>query len=148
MNDQITPPTPERLKKPDIGVMAGDRGGREIRSFAHPLDFYLKRDWITRPQRDAGNRYGELWEVGYGRSRYAQSRYGDPLTRGKHEAGRSDDCRDAFDRAADAIRDIPARALAFHVCCLGYKAGPGRIVELRDALDTLDTHFYRRSTMR
>lgn len=140
--NEIVPPTPERMKKGDVRELHGARGGREVRSTAHPLNYYLGRDIITPPQWDAGTRLAELWELGYARSRFAQGKYGDPTSRGSHQAGYADECRDLYHRAAGAIRDVPTRKLVFEVCCDERYAGK-RIDDLRRGLDALYRHFYR-----
>lgn len=145
--DLLTPPTPERLRKGDVKLIHGERGGKEIRSSAHPLDHYAGRDMITRPQWAAGVRLGELWEIGYVRSQHAQSRYGDPLARGKHNPGYADECRDLYDRACLALRDMGTRKLVTAVCCSGEWAGRGNIDDLRRGLDALDRHFHRSGRM-
>lgn len=138
-----TPPTKERMKKPDIGEIAGTRGGKEIRSVRHPLDYYQSRDILTRPQWAAGTRYSELWEIGYQRSQHAQSRYGDPMTRGEFNPAFADECRSLYDRASLILRDMSTRKLVFDVCCQGQWAGPDRLSELKSGLDALDKHFHR-----
>lgn len=145
--DLLTPPTPERIAKGDMRQIEGARGGREVRSIIHPLDYHLSRDRITQPQWAAGIRFAELWEIGYVRSQHAQSRYGDPAAKGRHNPGYADECRDLYDRACLSLRDMGTRKVVFDVCCNGSGAGRGNVELLRYGLDTLDRHFHRRGKM-
>ena len=149
MRDEIlTPPTPQRLAKGDVGTVVTDRGGKETRSFKHPLDYYLKIDRITQDERDAGTMYGELYEIGYMRSMCAQSKYGDPMLRGTYDPHYADHCRTEYDRASLVLRDMTTRTMVFNVCIHGNVAGRGRVDELQSALKALHKHFYRNGIIR
>ena len=149
MSDPIlVPPTPERIAKGDVGTLETKRGGRETRSFKHPLDYYLKCDRITQEERDAGTRYGELYEIGYMRSMCAQSKYGDPMLRGNYDPHFADHCRTEYNQASLVLRDMTTRMMVFDVCIHGKMAGRGRVDELQSALRALHKHFYRNGVIR
>lgn len=144
MTDHILiPPTPERIAKGDVVTLEGKRGGRELRSVIHPLDYYLSRSQIYHPHWAAGIRYGETWHVGYMRANIAQLKYSDPLNRGKFDAHYPEHCRDEYDRASLHLRDMATRKLLFKVCCQGEAAGRGNVTDLKAGLEALD-RFYNR----
>lgn len=151
-------PTKERIRQGDVAVDQGKRGGLEFRSFAFPLDFYLRRGHLGKDERlsarrwTAGNMLYERWWYGCASStpyrlmtfgeRY--SGYRPPVT--SNRAKISSDAHE-YREAMKAIRSLTARRVAYYVCCEGQKAGafgnrkrPG-MEYLIEALDDLIRHF-------
>jgi hypothetical protein len=149
---EVVPPTPERLAKGDITTFETERGGKEIRSTLHPMDFYLAKNAVSQKQFDAGDRFYRLWRAaGLGvhcpQHRYTFEVGADPLS---HE-----DVQDLWKAYAKARKSVRS-ALWLHavvaVCCYGewavsLRAIPGVNTRrapmrlLRNGLDDLAKHF-------
>lgn len=146
-------PVPDhRLKRGDVVIAEGDRGGAQFSSLQDPLAFYFHRGLITARQRRAGEKLYQLWRYGNMLSHWRVMRYDD--SRG----GYSDPQASAllspeYRKAMDAIKDRSEREVAFGVCCEcrvlaeleGFKSARSAqrhsMGRLRNALDALADHF-------
>lgn len=151
-------PTKERIAKRidgerDLAIVEGDRGGMQIQSFSFPLDFYLRKQLVSRPQWRAGNKLHQLWAAasldGHVQFQYRESNGGEP----KLEFVPPGAFNIEYGNALAAVRDIPRRKVVCSVCCEGHALSllPGFSSErtarrrampmLIDALDDLVRHF-------
>lgn len=139
-DSEFTPPTPERIAKGDIAVEESPRGGRLVRSFSNPLDFYLNRSHITPEQHAAGSRLHQLWYYSQNPGGwYVLMRYGEV------SATVEADCNHLlgveYRRAMDSVRGNVNKQVVYNVCCVGEAARRGRMMRLRSGLDDLAKHF-------
>ena len=120
----ILPPTSERYAKiidgeKDVLKQEGERGGVQFQSFAFPLDFYLRKEYISRKQWKAGNKINYLWE-NRSASRYIQAQYQE-RKEGARELTFTPPGAFAieFRDALSAIKKPSGRRIVRHVCCQG-----------------------------
>jgi hypothetical protein len=135
-----------------VGV-EGERGGKEYRSLARPLETYVAKGQITGAQYRAGLRLNALWEK-TSQSPYSQVQYRDqeggaramsfvPTGFGAVE----------YRTAIDAVGGAKARLIVFGVCCedrfatnclptlTRRTAERQGMAYLREGLDALARHF-------
>ena len=103
----------------DVLIVEGERGGLQVQSFAFPLDFYLRKQFISRAQWHAGVRYHRLWRQGC-LSGYVQFQYreGDGGERNMQFVPPGAFALE-WRNAQLAIRGVPERRIAYQVCCEG-----------------------------
>ncbi len=103
----------------DVLIVEGERGGMQIQSFAFPLDFYLRKQFISRAQWRAGVRYHRLWKqgclAGYVQFQYREGDGGERKTQFVPPGAFALEWRNA----QLAIRGVPERRIAYQVCCEG-----------------------------
>jgi hypothetical protein len=157
----VITPTPERSAKridgeKDVLIVEGDRGGIQMQSFSFPLDFYLRKQFISRRQWLAGNRLHKLWASGcvegYVQFQYRESNGGEPKLQFIPPGAFAIEYREAM----RAVEGSERRRIAFHVCCdcqflkTSKQFSSQRTAQrlgmplLIDALDDLAKHFERR----
>jgi hypothetical protein len=117
-------PTKERCAKRidgdrDIVIVESPRGGGEARSFSFPLDYYLRKEMITRKQWLAGDQLFELYVEGtlpgHVQFRYRESNGNARVTAFTPPGAFATKYRDAI----MSIRGLKARKVTFDVCCEG-----------------------------
>ena len=140
----------------DVLMVESSGGSIVPQSFAFPLDFYLRKQIITRDQWVAGTKLGFCWWRECGASPYVQFRYregngGARDTQFVPAGAFATRYRDAM----AAIRNVAHRRIAYDVCCEGIPLRLSRRFKsertaqrrgmpmLLDALDDLDRHFLR-----
>ena len=103
----------------DVLVVEGERGGVQVQSFAFPLDFYLRKQYISRQQWRAGVRYHNLWRqgclTGFVQFQYKEGNGGERKMQFLPNGAFALEWRNA----QIAIRDVPHRRIAYQVCCEG-----------------------------
>lgn len=120
----VTQPTRERSAKRidgerDVIVEEGDRGGCQMKSSSHPLDFYLRKRLITRLQWVAGNKLYKLWESGCLAS-YVQIQYRESTSSARSMQFTPPGAfAKEYREAMAAIGNVPQRRVAYYVCCEG-----------------------------
>jgi hypothetical protein len=155
--DVIVLPTRQRTAKRidgerDVLVVEGDRGGVQVQSFSFPLDFYLRKQFISRAQWLAGNRFHKLWSEacrdGYVQFQYRDGNGGPPNLEFVPPGAFAAEYREAL----KAIRN-ECRKIAYTVCCEGLTLRVSRLYPsprtaqrhgmplLLSALDDLIRHF-------
>lgn len=132
--------TDARMKKRDVGIEPGDRGGVQYRSYQDPLAFYYRRGHINLHQMRAGEKLYGLWYYGSPMSGYRMMSY-DDMRKEASDAHASALLSTEFRNAIDAIRGLEPKKTGFDVCCVGELAGRERMHHLREALDDLVEHF-------
>ena len=120
----VTYPTKARSAKridgeKDVLIVQSDpkRGGMLVQSFAFPLDFYLRKEFITRAQWRAGVRYHRIWRqgclTGYVQFQYREGDGGERKTQFVPPGAFALEWRNA----QLSIRGVPERRVAYSVCC-------------------------------
>lgn len=118
--EAIVSPTRERAAKRiegerDVIILEGRSGGVEQRSFDFPLDFYLRKELITRKQWRAGNDLFDSWNAacrsGYVQFQYRESDGGARAMEFTPPGAWAID----YNRAMAAIRGEEERRIAEHV---------------------------------
>ena len=104
----------------DVLIVEGERGGLQVQSFAFPLDFYLRKQFISRAQWHAGVRYHRLWRQGC-LSGYVQFQYreGDGGERNMQFVPPGAFALE-WRNAQLAIRGVSERRVAYSVCYCGH----------------------------
>lgn len=114
--------TKARKDRGDVVGVVTDRGGREFRSLAEPLEYYVARETITGRQYRAGKRLHSLW-VKANPSLFVQVRYED--TDGGAKAlsfAPPGFAAVEYREVLFSIKDRRARDVVYAVCCWGFHA--------------------------
>jgi hypothetical protein len=129
---------PER--KGGIIATEGERGGRELRSLAAPLEFYVARRYITGKQYEAGTRLHALWRGSIISARFATMKFGD--RKGDYDPESMALMPRDYFRAMDAVQGFHAKRMVRMVCCFEEIAGGSLgMRNLKSGLDDLIKHF-------
>ena len=105
-----------RKKRGDVVALLGNGGGREYRSLAAPLDFYVANKHITGAQYHAGRKLLRLW-VHSVRSPYSQMIYGERDGAGMPEHFPIGMFAVEYRNAILAVRGDNERKVVHAVCC-------------------------------
>lgn len=139
-DDEYLGPTQVRLDRGEVVREEGERGGIQFRTYGEPLSFYEKKGIISFKQKLAGEKFYRTWYYGCLRSPYVLMKWTE-LRGAKSELNSVGFLWSEYRLAMLAIRGLQRKRIAYRVCCESRYAGRGNILELRDGLDDLMSHF-------
>lgn len=152
--------TPELRQKFEFALRAADnKGGKHIRLYSHPLDYYYNKriagkSLINQRQKDAGDRLYRDYEAGcfvrYGIASWAKEKV-DGFKSGDGLSDSQMNARERFREAMKFLSDDISIWIAFKVCCddtymnkIGlehYPTSTQAMARLREVLDRLADHY-------